>query len=129
MKYLGIDYGRARIGVAVGDDETNMAFPRPIFETTDETEMVRGLSALAAEEGAGEIVMGLPSLIQGIDSAIRAEIMALRDRIKTESGIPVHLEDEMFTTKIAREHTKQSAVDSAAAALILQSFLDKRMRR
>lgn len=128
-RYLGIDYGRARIGLALGDDETKMAFPRPVLEGGGVSNIVGRIAELAAAEGVAHIVLGLPPAIQGMDTTLRDEIITLADQIRDETGFSVSFADEMFTSRMAEVNSKKELSDSAAAALILQGFLDKQARQ
>lgn len=125
MKYLGIDYGKARIGLSISDDEGKIAFPRQNLEISDPAAALQAILELTAAEAVGEIIIGLPAKIAGIDSTIRDEVLEFADRLREESGLPVSFEDESFTTRMAAEHSSRN-LDSSAAALILQSFLDRK---
>jgi len=126
MRYLGIDYGKKRIGTAVSDPGGKIAFPkRTIFNRG--TDYVLGqLKSLIEEEKVSRIVVGLPI---GLDGRETEETQIVRNFV-TEFGkqtaLPMYFENEMLTTRLVkqqgvpREHT-----DEAAAAVILQSYLDK----
>ena len=125
MKYLGIDYGRARVGTAISDNEGKIAFPRDVFKNAGIGALADAIASLAKTEAALEIVLGLPRVVPGMDASVRDEIQDLADIIKKQYQIPVSFQDEFFTTRIAEEHSQKNA-DASAAALILQSFLDRR---
>ena len=125
MRYLGIDYGRARVGIAVSDDEGKIAFPKSVLKNTGVSALADVIARLAKAERAFEIVMGLPRAIPGMDASLRDEIQNLADIIKKQYQIPVSFQDELFTTRMAEEHSEKNT-DASAAALILQSFLDRR---
>ena len=124
MKYLGIDYGRARIGLAVSDEGGTFAFPLGVINN------VRGLEEITkavTDKGATSLVVGLPQAIEGMDQSLILEIQQFAEGLKAKIGLPVFFENEMLTSKIAEASSKASS-DAAAAALILQSFLDRQNR-
>jgi len=127
MKYLGIDYGRVRVGTAVSDEEGKIAFPKSVLKNTGVSALADAMARLAGAEAALEIVLGLPRAVPGMDASLRDEIQHLADIIKKQYQIPVSFQDEFFTTRIAEEHSAKNA-DASAAALILQSFLDRQSK-
>lgn len=127
MKYLGIDYGRVRVGTAISDDEGKIAFPRGVLRNTGVDALADAIASLAKAERVFGIVMGLPRVVPGMDASLRGEIQNLADIMEKQHQIPVSFQDELFTTRIAEEHSPKNA-DASAAALILQSFLDRRNR-
>lgn len=129
---LAVDVGEARVGVARCDPDGLLATPL--------TTVRRGrgdlgdVAALAASEGAIEVVVGLPTGLSGREgkaaAAARAFARSLAGRV---APVPVRLVDERFTTVIAHDalrsggrsaRARRGSVDKAAAALILQSALD-----
>ena len=125
MRYLGIDYGTKRIGVAVSDDDGTIAFPKGVFENKSETAAIRMIIALAKKEKAEVIVVGLPIAMNQKDTKqtriTREFIATLGKKTKT----PVRVASEILTTHSARESAGSSGHhDASAAALILQSYLD-----
>lgn len=124
VKYLGIDYGRARVGVAVSDDEGKMAFPRSVLPLKPEDKLFKWLAEILETEKIQTIVLGMPSVIPDVDTSLINEIKEFSRLLKEHLGAEIVFEDEMFTTRMAKAHSKKDA-DASAAALILQSFLDR----
>ena len=125
MHYLGIDYGAARTGFAVGEDATGIAFPREVVES--DWEKLRDFMArIIAEEKIDGIVLGLPKTLEQKESDSTRSVMAFAERVKEEfPAVPVHFQDEVFSTKaIYPGSTAKDMTDAASAALILQSFFD-----
>lgn len=128
MKYLGIDFGLRRVGLALGDTETRVAMP--IETVLLDSEIWDRLAKLVREENIEEIVVGMPRSLR--DAGVHGEVATLAhdfiDECKTRLAIPVHEEDERFSTALAdrllKTHTKKDR-DSVAAAAILQSYLDR----
>lgn len=126
MRYLGIDYGMRRIGVATADEETKIAVPRGIIVRTGDRQALREIAALAALERIGMIVIGLPLGHDGADTAASRTVRAFAAALKENTGVPVIVENELFTSRMATHSgVKQGQIDAASAAIILQSFLDK----
>lgn len=133
-KLIGIDHGERRIGLAVGDDETGMAFPRPAIRAGRRA--IEDIQALATEEGTTRIVVGLPLNMDGSEGAQAAAARSFGARLGA-LGLDVAFSDERLTSwdaseRITRSGIRQSApdaIDSAAAALILEQYLADRRRR
>lgn len=125
MRHLGIDYGTKRIGVACSDDEGKLAFPLRTVEANGRE--VGEICEMAKAERVGMIVVGLSSEMPGVDSSMRGKIQALADSLQKACGLPIEFENEMFTSRLAGLYSKKDS-DAAAAALILQSFLDRKNR-
>lgn len=124
MRYLGLDYGAKRIGIAVSDAAGSFAFPRETMPN-DATSIDR-LARFVKEEKVEEIVIGDARAVSGAANPITAEAEAFSKKLAAHLGMPVHpvweawssVEAGRFAPK-GREHD-----DSAAAAIILQRYLD-----
>ena len=120
MRYMGIDYGRKRIGVAVSDKEGKIAFPRGIVENMKE------LQRFIAQEKIEKIIVGLPRSFDGSETAQTQETREFVGKLKKGVSIPVEFEDELLTTHmVKKEGVGLAHIDEAAAAVILQAYLDK----
>lgn len=128
---LGVDVGRARIGVAVCDRDGLLATPLETVPRDDALDVPRIL-ALAADYDVIEIVVGLPLSLSGDDTPSTTDARAFAARIAAE--LPVRLVDERLSTVSAQRgmrqagrNTKQSraVIDQAAAVIILQHALDR----
>lgn len=119
MRYLGIDYGSKRIGLAVSDEDGIIAFPRAtVKKASDVVEVAR-------RERIGKVVIGLPKGLRGQETAQTKIVRALAAALEKAVSLPIEFENEVLTTKMAERHSPRKAVDASAAALILQSYLDK----
>ena len=127
---LGVDVGRARIGVAVCDREGLLATPVETVTRDDATD-VRRIAELADEYDVLEIVVGLPLSMSGGDTPSTADARAFAARLAEHR--PVRLVDERLSTVTAQRglhqagrNTKKSraVIDQAAAVIILQQALD-----
>ena len=146
MRVMGIDLGTRRIGLAISDEGGRLATPAGILErSADRASDHARLAGAAAEMGAEEVVVGLPlSLSGGLGPAARAALDEVEER-RSVLAVPVHTQDERFTTvtaaqalreagggrsgRVGRGRRQKGAVDEAAAAVLLQAWLDAGSRR
>lgn len=134
MRCLGIDYGSKRIGLSHGD-ELGVAVPLPALIEPDEAERWRKLGELAKARRITDLVVGYPFNMDGSAGFKAKEVDMFVAALKARFGLPVHLVDETLTSyeaertiaKKARRDVRDSGlVDSRAATIILQDFLDQR---
>ncbi|MEK7115527.1 MAG: Holliday junction resolvase RuvX [Patescibacteria group bacterium] len=123
MKFLGIDYGTKRVGLALSDEEGRVAFPKMILENNPQ--LIEKLKIFASENKAEGIVVGESLLSTGEENKIMAEARAFAERLGKGAELPVFFEKEFFTSVEARRHQEHTEVDDSAAALILQRYLDR----
>jgi putative holliday junction resolvase len=135
MRLLGIDFGTRRIGLAYGD-EIGVATPLPALVAPDPKKQWNGLAAVLKERRITEVVLGHPLNMDGTAGPKAREVEAFGLRIQSEFGLPVHLVDERLTSYEAestiepskrRSVRRSGRIDSRAATLVLQDFLDARM--
>jgi putative transcription antitermination factor YqgF len=128
MRYLGIDYGTKKIGLALSDDAGAMGFPHDILP--NDARLLTTIQDLITREHVGAVVIGDSKDFKGIENPVAAEARAVGARLG-EDGTPVHYQTEMLTTQEARRDFEgirtsgHAIVDSSAAALILTSFLSR----
>jgi len=133
MRILALDLGERRVGVALSDPDGIMAQPLVQLEPRGRRELVAAVARLVVEHGAGRVVAGIPLLPDGTrgEQARRAEavVKALREALKA----PVVEWDERFSTQEAEQALREAGLkprrrrerlDKAAAAVILQAYLD-----
>jgi putative holliday junction resolvase len=135
MRCLGIDFGTRRIGLAFGD-ELGVATPLPALIEADQGKRWTALLTMARQRKVTDVVLGHPLNMDDSEGPKAKEAVALAARLKAELGVPVHLVDERLTSYEAestiakskrREVRASGLIDSRAATLILQDFLDQRM--
>lgn len=144
MRVLGVDYGRRRIGLALSDPSGLLASPWQTVEAgRTPVASARSLAVLLA--GADEdvvgpleaIVVGLPRRLSGEDNDQTAPARAFAAALATATGASVHLQDERLSSREAESRlavrerdwrVRKARLDAAAAAVILQDYLDARPR-
>jgi len=145
MKFLGIDYGTKRIGLAISDDNGVLAFPKEVIKNNGE--LLRKIGEIISQEKIGEIVVGESLDFAGLPNLLQKEIEFFISNLERKFKIKVHPEREFLTSVEARRfkdnksglnpsqaHSRAKKirqanslwVDASAAALILQRYLDRR---
>ncbi|MBS0631043.1 MAG: Holliday junction resolvase RuvX [Verrucomicrobia bacterium] len=133
MRYIGIDLGTRRIGLAFGD-ELAVATPLPALTQADPTQRRAALLAVLKERRAQEIVLGHPLNMDDTEGPKAKEAAAFAQELHRETGLPVHLVDERLTSHEAESSIAKSKrrdirasgiIDSRAATLILQDYLNQ----
>lgn len=137
-RYLGLDVGSRRIGVAVSDELGLTAQPVLTLERrNNRRDDLRSLARLCRRFAVAGIVVGNPLHLSGESSPRAAKTQAFAAELGELTGLPIHFCDERLTTREAHEilykagHARQKhrkVVDQVAATLILQSFLDEKQR-
>lgn len=126
--FLGIDFGKSKIGLAIADEETKMAFAYNTI--ANDQRLMDNLKLIAAKENIGAIVVGMTSHAKDPEGA--KEKQAFGSELERTLGLPIYFQEEMFTTKMAQENLKlhlkkplASKDDQESARIILQSWLDR----
>ena len=140
---VGLDLGERRIGVAVSDASGTLARPlKTIVRSSSDADAVDQLQALitevAAEDGVGSVVVGMPSRLDGSPSPQTVRIGQIVSLLAARLAMPVFTQDERLSSHEAEERLslrerdwrkRKAKLDAAAAAVILQDFLDARALR
>lgn len=135
MRCLGIDYGTRRIGLGYGDD-IGVATPLPALVQADAGQRWEELAKLVRDRRITDLVLGYPYNMDGTAGFKAKEVDAFAAELRERFGLPVHLVDERLTSYEAestiakgrrRDVRASGLVDSRAATIILQDFLDQRM--
>ena len=136
MRALGLDFGERRIGVALSDPTGTIASPSGTVQRRKGKRMpLARLEEIAREHAAERLVVGLPLDLQGNETPWCREVRAAGDELGRRLGLPVEYVDERLTSVRAEkavralglrrtQREEKGRVDAAAAALILQSWLD-----
>ncbi len=127
---MAVDFGERRVGVAVSDELGLLAHPRPALVVRSLAEAVRRVCEEVEREQAEELFVGLPLSLSGAHSEQTKRVLAFARALRERLPIPVHEVDERLTTVEAERRgvkdRRDGRLDSAAAALLLQSVLDAR---
>jgi len=136
MRYLGVDYGSKRVGLALSDESGTLAFPYKIV--LNNLELIDIVHNICGQEEISAVVVGESSDLSGNPNKIMGSIEEFKKNLEIELDLPVYYQKEFMTTVEARGHVgkeinnakkttkiKQDKVDASAAALILQRYLDK----
>ncbi|HVS73884.1 MAG TPA: Holliday junction resolvase RuvX [Candidatus Acidoferrales bacterium] len=148
-RILAVDYGRARMGLAVADAQARLARPLGILARKNRNEDLRRLREIVREHGVKRIVIGLPLRLDGSKGEMAEEVERFAERVRKQIGLPVELVDERLTSWEAenlleekgggrsgravnsgRKQKKENAksVDALAAAVILREYLARAER-
>ncbi len=135
MRFLGVDVGDRRIGIALSDATGFIASPTDTIERKGQRKDIEKLLELARREEVEGIIVGLPLSMDGSIGPQAEKVGRFVDALRTESEIPVTTWDERLTTvgaerallegDVSRSKRKK-VIDKVAAALILQGYLDAR---
>lgn len=132
-RWMGVDLGEKRIGIAVSDPEGFLATARTVIELRHPDEALSRVREQFHASGAHGIVVGLPLNMDGSKGPAAQKSESFARALQAELGVPVRLWDERLTTKSAhdamiaggvRAEKRRGVVDKLAAQLMLQSFLD-----
>ena len=142
MRYLGIDYGSKRVGVAVSDEEGKFALPLSVLSNNQK--LLPEIKKIIAEKQVGAVVLGESKNFKGEANVIMSAISKFREVLEKEIGLTVHFEAELFTSaeanrmkppasgqnrksgvRLRRPETRNVMLDASAAAIILQSYLGR----
>jgi putative Holliday junction resolvase len=133
-RVLGIDVGSVRIGLAISDETCTLASPVATVPNEPRTLWTR-LEREIEEREVDRIVIGLPRLLDGTEGEAAEKAHSFAAELGRRTTTPIELWDERFTTTIAersliesglRRKRRRAVIDSVAAALLLQSWLDSR---
>jgi putative Holliday junction resolvase len=127
-RLLGIDFGKKRVGVAVSDELGSMAFPHKVFD--NDAALLKNICAVIDEKKVSEIVIGHSLDKEGKPNEIHNKAEALMLDLTLETGLPIHLESELYTTQAAlRIQGRNAMTDAAAATLILDNFITRNKKK
>lgn len=132
MRYLGIDYGTRRVGLALSDEAGTMGFPHAIVPS--DGRLVDTVRELMIRKSVDAVVIGDSRGLDGVPNPVSEKARAFARTLESLTEVPVYWEPEQFSTQEARRtpegeyRTGRETVDAAAAALILSSFLSRSNR-
>ena len=129
---LGVDFGRARIGLAISDDLRLLAHPLETIKFGEDT--ITRIARLVREKKIGRVVVGVPKLMSGKMGPAADEVLRFVEKLRVILSCPVITWDERLTTVAAQRALHESGkktrhsrgyIDQVAAQMILQGYLDR----
>jgi putative Holliday junction resolvase len=128
LKVVALDFGRARTGVAVSDPTGTLARPLGVVEQAATEAGLARVAALVRDEGAEEVVVGMPLTLRGRRGDQALETEAFVEALRAVVDVPVETFDERFTTTLAEQGGNGTPADARAAAHLLTGYLEWRRR-
>ncbi len=143
MRLLGIDYGEKKIGIAISDENAKFAFPRAVLDNTSANSVLKALKIICDKNNIAKIVIGQSLTYKMQPNPIMKRIEKFKSFLEERLNIPMEYENEILTTKQASRFSndlrcrlrkrggnlskskKGEKIHASAAALILQSYLEK----
>jgi putative Holliday junction resolvase len=132
MRYLGVDFGEKRIGLAVSDEDGRVATPHSTLARRSDAQAIGEIRRLVADEEIGRIVVGEPRGPEGRIGTAASRARSFARKLAGATGLPVRMADETLSSReavdrMARPPRDPSRLDALAAQLILQQALDARL--
>lgn len=135
MRYLGLDVGDKRIGVALSDETATLASGLSTVTRVGPRKDPKAIAALVREHEVGEVVVGLPRKLDGNLGPQAQKVLTFIEQLKEVLKVPIVPWDERFTSVVANQalaeaeasrRERKANVDKVSAILILQNYLDYR---
>lgn len=135
MKAMGIDFGLARIGIALSDDTKFLASPFETYKRKGEEQDVQHLMEIIKTKNVDEIVCGLPMNMAGEEQEIAKKTREFMAILNENANIDIKFVDERLSSLMAEEILKETErdwkrrkekLDAVAASIILQDYLDEK---
>jgi putative Holliday junction resolvase len=136
MRYLAIDYGTKRTGLAICDSAETIASPLTVIR--GQKELLKRIAEVIETENVNAVVLGLPLNMDGSQGAQTKLVLKFAEQLKDHLNIPVHLQDERLSSFGAEEKLtsanytrgkRKKRLDAVAAAEILEAFLEQKAPR
>ncbi|MDR0827436.1 MAG: Holliday junction resolvase RuvX [Desulfovibrio sp.] len=133
MRYLAVDYGEKRSGLALSDSVGTGVFPRPVLNMRGPDDFTRAICELVRSEEVGALVLGLPLYLNGEHSVSTKRVLTAVRRLRAVLHLPIYLMPETLSSYDAEDRLREAglkgknlrkALDGAAAAVILESFFN-----
>lgn len=135
MKAIGLDFGLARIGIALSDDTKFLATPFETYKRKGTEQDIQHIAQIIKEKNVDEIICGLPMNMAGEEQAIAQKTRDFMTILKEQVGIEINFVDERLSSLMAEEMLKETErdwkkrkekLDAVAASIILQDYLDEK---
>ena len=126
-KIIGIDYGSKKVGIAISDEGGSIAFPKATL--SNDRLLIPAVVELIQKENVTAVIVGDSKNAEGKDNAIMEGARAFALELQKVSSVAVHFEPEFYSSQEARMLTGKTLVDAEAAAIILNSYLDRKKNK
>lgn len=135
---MGLDYGKARIGVAFTDLSSTISSADHIYKTQGLENDLQYFANLIKEKSVDTVVFGLPLKIDGTESEMSLVVKDFAEKLKKQTGVEIAFQDERYTSFEAEEYLKEAGVrwekrkmllDKISAQIILQNYLDENPKK
>jgi putative Holliday junction resolvase len=131
-RLLGLDVGEKRVGLAISDKTLTLARPLSTLTRASKLEDFQKIKLICAQNQIDKIVCGLPKTLRNEEGLQAQRVRRYADQLTASIGLPIEFWDERFSSMDAEERLAQASrkkrakgdIDSAAAAIILQEYLD-----
>ena len=133
-KYLGIDFGEKRVGIAVSDLDKAIVFPRDYLEYKNLPSLIKSVGDLCAEEQVVKVIIGLPIEMDGTWGEKAKKVLQFGEKLKKQlPSVGIEYFDERLTTLGAsrmlrgqgvKAKEQRKGIDSVSATIILQNYLN-----
>ena len=136
-RILAIDYGEARIGLAITDEMQIIVSPLEVVKPKKQ-DPVKRISEIVQEMDVTEIVLGMPYLLSGKEGRVAEQVKKFKEELEKNLTVPVVLHDERFTSKMAEMELRsrgikpsrnKEKIDLFAAGILLEDYLEFKRRR
>ncbi|EKD79232.1 MAG: hypothetical protein ACD_41C00126G0001 [uncultured bacterium] len=129
MKCLALDYGKTRVGLALGDTGTKVAVGKGVLEGLSQNKLITKIKAIVNLEHIDRVIIGLPLNLQGEPTLMTNEVQRFVEKLRNHITIPVQTFDERLTSVMAdrllqEDPSRSHLQDQVAAQIILQNYLD-----
>lgn len=131
MKYIGIDYGTKRTGIAISDTHGTIALPKDVLQGLRQDDVIARIKKFVIEEGVEAIVIGMPRRSDNSSSRITEIVERFIAKLANHVSVPIQTVDERLTSAMAARlmhATKRKTHDDIAAQILLQNFLDQQSK-
>lgn len=129
MKCLALDYGKTRVGLALGDTATKVAVGKGVLEGLSQNKLIAKIKAIVNLEHIERVIIGLPLNLQGEATLMTNEVQRFVEKLRNHISVPVQTFDERLTSVMAdrllqEDPSRSHLQDQVAAQIILQNYLD-----
>lgn len=128
MRYLGIDYGSKRTGLAISDPEGRLAVLKGSISLPSQQEVIDRIKQIIEEDQVESVIVGLPTNMSGEPTEMTDHVNRFIEKLRNHVSVPVQTIDERLTTEMAKkllQGVKNEDRDTVAAQIMLQNFLDE----